>query len=308
MLLAACAVSACADTSDQTDPLERLSDAAVPPAPPTTDTVAWSPTSTQHRVVDAGGLKRDFILHVPVGAEQRAKLPVIFVFHGYLEEAKTIREYSGLDDADALVAYMQGVDNAWAPAPYATTSGEQDLAFVDAALNQLTHDFAVDRAQVFAAGLSNGGGFAAYLGCQRPQDFTAVATVAGAFYEKVSEGCSMIPMKHIDFHGTADPVIAYAGGIRHDHVYDSTAELMDDAAERNRCDPEPVEKVVSNDVLEQRWVSCDAGLEHYRIVGGGHVWPGGGKDSSTTAPSGFATRTLLDFFGVPLTNATTSGF
>ena len=203
---------------------------------------------------------------------------------------------------------MQGVDNAWAPAPYAATSGEQDLAFVDAALHQLTLDFSVDRARVFAAGFSNGGGFAAYLGCQRPQEFTAVATVAGAFYEKVSEGCSMIPMKHIDFHGTADPVIAYAGGSRHNHVYDSTEELMSDAAERNRCDPQPVERIVSNDVVEQRWVGCDAGLVHYRIVGGGHSWPGEAKHSSPSVPSGFATRTLLEFFGIALTGAATSGF
>lgn len=259
-------------------------------------------------MVEAGGLKRDFILHVPAGAKQRAKLPLILVFHGYGEEAESIRAHSGLDAADALVAYMQGVDNAWAPAPYAKTTGEQDLAFVDAALGQLSSEFAVDRARVFAAGLSNGGGFAAFLGCQRPQQFTAVATVAGAFYEKVSESCSMIPMKHIDFHGTADTVIAYAGGSRHDHVYDSTAELMEDAAKRNRCDPEPLETVVSDAVVQQRWDECDAGLEHYRIVGGGHVWPGGGNDSSHLVASGFATRTLLDFFGVPLASTATSGF
>lgn len=259
----------------------------------------WSEAAVETRTVQAAGIERRYLLSLPEGARERARLPLILVFHGYREDAESIQRYSGLNGADAIVAYLQGNDQAWAPAPYATTTGEQDLAFVDAVREQLSAEFDVDRARVFATGLSNGGGFAAYVGCQRPQDFTAVATVAAAFYSPVSEGCSAIPIKHIDFHGTEDRVIEYAGGQRHGTVYDSAVDMAYEAAERNRCQPEPVETHVTDTVVEERWLDCDAGLEHYRIEGGPHVWPGGDTDKSNTVPEGFATRRQLEFFGVP---------
>ncbi|UIZ93112.1 prolyl oligopeptidase family serine peptidase [Corynebacterium sp. CNCTC7651] len=257
-----------------------------------------SPATVEERTLDVGGVRRGYILSLPEGAHQRQRLPLIMVFHGYNEDAASVRKNSNMDRADAIVAYLEGVEKAWAPAPYAKTTGAQDLAFVDAVREQLAEEFSVDRARVFATGMSNGGGFAAYVGCQRPQDFTAVASVAAAFYQRVSEGCSAIPMKHIDFHGTEDRVIEYAGGHRHDTVYDSTAEMVEEGAQRNRCAPEPEVTQVTTGIVEERWLDCDAGMEHYRIEGGPHVWPGGAYDQSGTAPSGFATKRQLEFFGV----------
>lgn len=260
--------------------------------------VQLSPASVEQRSINVGGVRRDYILSLPPGAHQRERLPLILAFHGYRENAESMHKYSALDGADAVVAYLQGVDNAWAPAPYARTSGAADLAFVDAVRGQLTGEFGIDTARVFAAGLSNGGGFAAYVGCQRPQDFTAVATVSAAFYQRVSDGCSTIPIKHIDFHGTNDEVINYAGGERHDTVYDSVLEMLQEAAERNRCRTSPQEERVAPSIVRDRWVDCDAGLEHYRVESGPHVWPGGLNDASGTAPAGYATARILEFFGV----------
>lgn len=300
LTLLAVATSACSpsliDAPANTPPTPTEASTALP----TSAALSWSPASAGTRTIEAGGMERTYIISLPPGARERARLPLIFVFHGYQETAESIREYSGLDSADAIVVYMQGVENAWAPAPYALTSGDQDLAFVDAVYDMLVEEFPVDRARVFAAGLSNGGGFAAFLGCQRPQSFTAVATVAGAFYQKVSEGCSAIPMKHVDFHGTDDVVINYAGGERHSTVYGSSAELMQDAAKRSRCDSEPASTAISPTVEEYRWDDCDAAVMHYRIEGGPHVWPGARQDQSQTVSTGFATRQILHFFDIGL--------
>ena len=257
----------------------------------------WADPVVEQRQITSAGMKREFLLSVPKGAHQRERLPLILAFHGYKEDARQLRQHSQLEKADAVVAFLDGVDNAWAPAPYATSTGEQDLAFVDDVVAQLEGEFSIDTARVFAAGFSNGGGFAAFVGCQRPQEFTGVATVSGAFYQRVSEGCSQIPMKHIDFHGTADPVISYDGGERHETVYDSTHDMLEEAAVRNHCAREE-EVRLSDSVVEATWDGCDAALAHYRIESGPHVWPGGTADSSGLVSNGFATRTLLDFFGV----------
>lgn len=260
----------------------------------------WSRPDTHERKIQVGERERSYLLSVPPGAKQRANLPMIFAFHGYGEDAASIRKYSRLDVADAIVVYLDGVGRAWAPAPYAKTSGGEDLAFVDAVREEVMGEFSVDKARVFATGLSNGGGFATYLGCQRPQDFTAVASVSAAFYHRVSEGCSSIPIKHVDFHGTDDSVMSYSGGERHDTAYESIEAMLEETAQRNHCAPEYVEKPLSETVSELRWDGCDAPLVHYRVTGGPHIWPGGAYDTSETTTRGFATRTQLAFFGVPM--------
>ncbi len=304
-VIAACGALAasCSRPGDLPEPSvgPAISTLAEQPPVPTTNVEEgkpWAEPYSERHFINAGGLTRTYELHLPAGARERDRLPVVFAFHGYLEDIAKMRRSSQLDRADAIIAYLGGEGDAWAPAPYAKTTGEQDLAFVDAVLEQIGRDFSIDRARVFATGMSNGGGFAAYLGCQRPQEFTGVATVAAAFYERVSEGCSAIPMKHIDFHGTNDSIISYEGGQRHQSVYESTQAMLEESAERNHCAARAEEAELSPTVTQYTWQDCDAALVHYRIAGGKHVWPGAPEDTSGTTSSGFATRRQMEFFGI----------
>lgn len=259
--------------------------------------VQGEPT-VEKRTIGAAGLARSYTVSIPPAAQRGARVPLIFVFHGYKGDGAMMRSATGFDRADAVVVYMDGKDRAWAPAPYATTTGEQDLAFFDEVRAELSNEFDIDPAGVFAAGLSNGGGFAAYVGCHRPQAVTAVATVSAAYYERVLQGCSPIPVKTIDFHGTSDDVINYNGGLRHNTRYESSEQVVAETARRNHCFAAPVSTDVSPTVTVRTYQQCDAPLAHYRIDGGGHVWPGAGHDTSRTVQPDFATTTILDFFGV----------
>lgn len=260
-------------------------------APPNQDTVREIEPivgdGVQERTIRAGGLTRTYVVSLPPFVEHRERLPLVLVFHGYGQQAESLRQHSGMDRADAVVAYLQGVDNAWAPAPYAATTGEQDLAFFDAVRAELIAEYDLDPARVFVTGFSNGGGFAAYVGCQRPQEVTAVGTVAAAFYESTTAGCSAIPMKRIDFHGTEDTIMRYDGGRKYGTVYEASEANIDEAAQRNRCVGAPLISRISDEVVVRRWLDCDAETEHYRVDGGGHAWPE------------FATQRQLEFFGIP---------
>lgn len=297
LLAAVCLLAAgCTVVGELPEP--AISTVAEPARDQVREVEPWAEPEVERRRIKAAGLDRNYLLSLPAGARQRDRLPVIFAFHGYREDPETTRRTSRLDRADAIVAYMAGVGNAWAPAPYAKTTGEQDLAFVDGVLAELGDEFSIDRARVFATGMSNGGGFAAYVGCQRPQDFTGVATVSAAFYERVSEGCSQIPMKLIDFHGTKDSIISYEGGERHQSVYESTEDMLEEAARRNHCGARAEDIELPPEITRIAWDGCDAATVHYRIEDGPHTWPGGAGDKSGTAPAGFATRAQLKFFGV----------
>nr|VDG63692.1 Poly(3-hydroxybutyrate) depolymerase [Streptococcus thermophilus] len=260
---------------------------------------------TETRKIEAGGLDRKFIVTVPPDVEERIDLPLIFAFHGYKNNAEAMRKFTQLDRAHAVVVYMDGVGDAWAPAPYAKTTGEQDLAYFDAVRQQMLDEFPIDPARVFVTGLSNGGGFAAYTACHRSHQITGIATVSAAFYDKVFEDCSPTPVKQIDMHGTKDGIIEYEGGVRHNEAYMDIEDVMANASRRNHCEPEPVRAEIRRPGEEFVWEGCDAQLRHYRLDGGGHVWPGSKQDNSyATQPyDGFGTEMILDFFGVHYSGA-----
>ena len=51
-------------------------------------------------------------------------------------------------------------------------------------------------------------------------------------------------------------------------------EAMRRWARHNHCDAQPVERRVSDEVVERRWAHCDASTTLYVVEGGGHTWPG----------------------------------
>ncbi|APT86803.1 hypothetical protein CFL01nite_06520 [Corynebacterium flavescens] len=242
---------------------------------------------------------RNYILHVPKDYSEDQQWPVVMVFHGLGDTAANTQAYSLLDSAEALVAYPQGIEKAWSPAPYAKTTGEEDRAFVADILDTIRATYRVDDARVFATGLSNGGGFAAYLGCTMPEVFRAVGTVSAAYYDAIHQGCSDEPVARFDIHGTNDPVVDYHGGTRHDTHYNSVDEVMQQDAKRNRCTGGVRTSRLVNNALELNWTNCEEPLQHIRIAGGGHVWPGGEYDKDQEVGKGFATDRVLDFFGIP---------
>lgn len=256
--------------------------------------------STFTQTMKVAGREREYMVTTPSHVDEREDLPLIFAFHGYKMTDDTMRSMTEFDKANAVVVYMQGIDTAWAPAPYASTTGEQDLAFFDAVREEMLDNYPINPSRVFAAGHSNGGGFAAYTACHRAHQLTGIATVSAAYYDTVFEDCAPIPTKQIDFHGTNDNIINYGGGTRHGTVYEPVEEVMEHAAERNYCEEPPAEELIGRPGEEFIWDGCDAQLRHYRLDGSGHVWPGSDNDKGpgTNTTDDFATREILDFFGI----------
>lgn len=255
--------------------------------------------SSEWITVTVGERQRHFLLSVPEGYTPEQAWPVVLTFPGWREEAEWMHAYTGLNAAAALVVYAEGVEGAWAPAPYAATSVEEDLRYVNAVLGWLREHYFVAEDSINAVGLSNGGGFAALLGCRMPATIAAVATVSAAYYQDVHRDCAETPVPHLDIHGTADEVIEYYGGTRHDTVYSSVPEVLLAAAERNGCPAGAEIMRESTEVLEFRWSDCAADLQHIRVGGGGHTWPGGLDDPNVSVPEDFATYRVLEFFRIP---------
>ncbi|HAT1137417.1 TPA: esterase [Corynebacterium striatum] len=237
---------------------------------------------------------RSFMAHVPDNYDPTKPAPVVMVFHGYKSDPSTIFQDTELYEANAITLFPAGKAQAWAPAPYAQTSLDEDLAFVDAALAWANQNYNTD-GRVFAAGFSNGGGFVRALACNRSLD--GAATVSAANYEGVDEDCQGDPTAYLAVHGTADVVINYRGGEAHGGHYKGAEDSIAKVAEHNHCDPFPAEDK-QDDVTRFTWGSCAMPTVNYKIKGGTHTWNGGVTDRSGLVPHDWATNSILDFFKV----------
>ncbi|WP_232287494.1 alpha/beta hydrolase family esterase [Anaeromyxobacter dehalogenans] len=140
----------------------------------------------------------------------------------------------------------------------------------------------LDRARVYASGISNGGGMAYRLACERPDLIAAIGSIAGGMgTEECAPGR---PVPAIEIHGDADPLSPYAEGlgpIFGDYTRGAPGTVAFWAA-NNGCALETEKKVTfsSTDVLCEQYRACkaDARAELCTVFGGGHNWPGSAVD------------------------------
>jgi polyhydroxybutyrate depolymerase len=140
-----------------------------------------------------------------------------------------------------------------------------------------------DPAQVYLAGMSNGGMMTFRMLCEAAELFAGAGTIIANMPAGIGDGCRpKKPLPIVMLNGTADPLVPYGGGGvgfagRRGIVWSAerTAAFL---AEVNGCDgpatrplatgaPGEVAKVVLLD-----WSSCSSGrpVMLYRVEGGGH--------------------------------------
>lgn len=132
------------------------------------------------------GVKHDFLLELP---ENYDGAPLIVMLHGYGNSAETMRTQVAIDeDANArgyAVLYVTG-----APDPDDTTSskgwnsgisdsGNNDVDFLCALVNELCNTFSLDSSRVYVVGFSNGAFMTHRLAVETSGVFAAVVSVAG---------------------------------------------------------------------------------------------------------------------------------
>ena len=208
-----------------------------------------------------------------------------------------------------IVAFPNGTGDPvkWDANP--ASDPNQDLAYFDQLLEQLETDLCIDTSRIYVTGLSYGAIMTSFLTCERADDFAAVAPVAGITVP--DGGCDPSrPMPVITFHGTADPILKFNGGVDLGAIsggeegaapttvpadlsgpgYPAAVQAW---AERNGCDATPTDTDIAPDVIH-RVYDCptDAAVEFYIVVGGGHAWPGSAFSASIETIVGPTTTTI----------------
>lgn len=281
---------------------------------------------------DHSGFERTYLLSIPEGYDGTEPAPVIVNMHGARGTAELQNGTSDLPARAGERGYIVVSPNAlsstvstgsqvieggiWNIAegftePTTDTTGNttttieaelaegDDVGFINGLLDSLEETLCVDPAREYLTGKSNGAGMSIWLACQPGPRFAALAPVAGVNMTKFCPGTDVPPL--VTFHGDADEPMPYAGGTVVDIELGvpSVDERLDEVAEASGCSS-PTETPIGDDVIHRVWSCPDGGgLELYKVLGGGHTWPG-----QVPAPEGLgrvtstidATELMLDFF------------
>jgi polyhydroxybutyrate depolymerase len=248
--------------------------------------------------VTSGGLQRTALVHVPAGLSAGTAAPLLLALHGAYGTGPGMQSYSGfsnLADSDAfIVAYPSAAGRFW----NITGAANQpdDVAFISALITTLESTMCIDAARVFAAGVSNGAGMVALLGCDISMQLDGIAAVAGD-YDQLPPCRLKRPLPLLEIHGTSDHVAPYRGHIGQATV-DGVPPFVSAWARRDGCPGLPGTRSIAPRTVLFRWRSCagSSTVEHVRIVAGRHQWPGANPPDPGPPATICASCTIWTFF------------
>jgi polyhydroxybutyrate depolymerase len=269
------------------------SDASPPAAPPRPGVLVGESRQT----LDVAGVERTFLYYAPPDLDPDVPAPVLIVAHGFEETASQMVAITGFDAiADRerfVVLYPEGQGPIpWnigagvcqgGARPVASASGD-DSAFIDAMLEFVALDRAIDGAHVFMSGLASGGYLANDLGCRR-SDIRAIASHSGGSH--ALDACAAAQKPVLLLHGSEDAAVPVA----------CSSEARDRWAAHNGCD-------TSADALEVLGGVCEVSLgcpasaqvSFCTFEGMGRGWAGGSAQAASFLEFESASELTWRFF------------
>lgn len=286
-------------------------DAAAPatapeqPGSPAPGSPAAGGPQSEDRQLTVDGTERTYRVITPTGD---ATVPVVVAIHdagntvdGMVQVTQFDRTATREGFAVVFPAAVEEAGNTW-NAEFCCGAGPSvgvdDMAFLDAMLDELAADARLDTDRLYLAGVSNGAVMAYRYACERAERVAGVGSVAGTMDPDSCQPSE--PVSVLEIHGTADEVVPYDGGEMPDFVQATLPAMGAEAltrrwAELNACAGDPA-AVTEPPVTRMTWSECDGdstvGL--IAIEGGGHTWYA--PEFGPTNGAVNATEEILRFF------------
>ena len=252
-----------------------------------------APGGTTSYSFDHDGLKRTYNLHVPAGLDRTGPVPLLIELHGGGGDGNHIDSLTGFyamaDREGFVVAAPSGVNKGWNDGrgdTYKDSSAADDVGFLSEMIDRIESQVAVDPARVYVTGMSNGAIMSGRLACQLPDRIAAIAQVAGTAAVETAAACHPArPVPVLEIHGTADPLVPYAGGTVVPQLGDGRGQVLSvDAwsafwAANNSAATPPATTSIGTDTTVRTWhgATPQSDVVFYRVEGAGHTWPGGSQ-------------------------------
>ena len=210
--------------------------------------------------INVNGTNRNMLVYAPKNIEKNR--PLIIQMHGYNQDAayqKNAAKWEPVADTGRfVVVFPNGQNKAW------DTSGDKDLNFIKAIINEMNSKYGIDKNRVYVSGFSMGGMMSYHVANKMGDQIAAIAPVSGGGSPNSPKRA--MPIMHT--HGTTDDVVNY----------NSTVNTLKSWVSNQKCSssskvtkPYPANKSGSAASLEV-WSGCKDNVEVrlLTIAGKGH--------------------------------------
>lgn len=248
-----------------------------------------------HPSLPYGGMDRSYRLFVPdtaAGAMRTGKrVPLLLAFHGALDTNDNLAQADGTEALAVfqgiVVAHPMGLPSgmgggAWnaggccsAPA----RAGVDDVGFTRAVIDDVSANFEIDPARVYAIGHSNGGMLAYRLACELSDRIAAAGSVGGSL--EIPACRPPRPVSFLAVNGRNDTIVPFEGGrgdisgVLDNYAFNSVQRSIDTIRAADGCG-DVEERAVFGDIDITTW-ACAGGAQ-VRLAAlsrAGHLWPPG---------------------------------
>ena len=250
------------------------------------EAVSFYVLNRNNGTIVSSGQKREYLLYVPRSYDRARPTPLVISMHGagmWPAAQMETSQWNKVAESEGLIVVYPSGQGGGGPRVWRATGAAglmTDVRFISELIDTLKAAYNIDPTRIYANGLSNGGGMAFVLSCTLSDRIAAVGMVAAAQLLPWSWCSDRRPVPMIAFHGTADRATPYHGGLSWvaPRPFPDIPTWTANWAQRNRCQPSPIESAVATDVTRLEYTSCadEAAVVFYTVRGGGHTWPGGG--------------------------------
>jgi len=221
----------------------------------------WRGAKLASAATNALVASRPYRLLAPATLDPGKAYPLVLVLHGWGGTSEHVERYYQLDplveERGFLVAYPEGTEEThwkhfwgghrrfWNATDaccnfYGATV--DDVAYLDAVIDDVSAHYRVDAKRVFVMGLSNGGYMSHRYACDRAGRVAAIVSQAGAMWADAARCKPAEPVAVLQIHGTDDQLVPYDGKAISTHgesLLPSAHQTASDWAAFDKCDATP---------------------------------------------------------------------
>jgi polyhydroxybutyrate depolymerase len=273
----------------------------------------------QTTIVDSflhGGIYRSYRIYVPAINDGSKNVPLIVNMHGLGSNALEQESYGDFrpiaDTANFILVHPNGANVVLTTKGWNTFnaigSGTNDVDFISKLIDTIAKKYKIDLNRVYATGMSNGGFMSYELACFLSSKIAAIASVTGSMTEERRTSCNAThPTPLMEIHGTSDNVVGYDGTnyLSIIPAFTHIDSLMKYWFTFNGCTSLATKTILPNvstadgcTAEHYVWNGGKLGstVEHYKIIGGGHTWPGASITTGVTNQDFNASKEIWRFF------------
>lgn len=254
------------------------------------------------------GLDREYRLYIPSSYQQGIPVPLVINLHGYGSNNIEQELYSQMglvaDTAGFLLVHPNGTPDITGTNHWNTfgTSTVDDVSFLSDLIDTIASNYDVDLQRVYSTGMSNGGFMSFSLACQLGNRIAAIASVTGTMTNFNFNACfpeRAVPVLQI--HGTADGTVPYEGNF----LFVPVQSLIDFWVINNQTSTDPIIELLpdiepADGSTAERFLYGNgingSSVEHFKIIDGGHSWPGAPINLNVTNMDFSASAEIWRFF------------